>query len=218
MITFDIETLPCTDFQTLDIMSDTIKPPGNIKKQESKEKWLEENYDAALEKAISDTSFSAMYGSIACIAWAGEDKRIHSSSSVMSESQAIASFYAHILKQPDDKYCGHNIASFDLKFLKQRSIILGIKPPQSIWHAMNAKPWDSCIADTMLMWDANISKMISMNNLCKTLGIKGKGDFDGSMVAKTWPKNPQKVIDYCIDDVKKNMEIYDRLTFNKQLA
>ena len=33
--------------------------------------------------------------------------------------------------------------------------------------------------------------------------------------AETWPKDPQKVIDYCIDDVYRAREVYKRLTFNQ---
>ena len=79
---------------------------------------------------------------------------------------------------------------------------------------MSAKPWDACIADTLLMWSGDPHKRGSMDKLCKVLGIPGKGDFDGSMVASTWPTDPQKVISYCEDDVIRTRSIYQRLTFD----
>ncbi len=108
---------------------------------------------------------------------------------------------------------GHNVAGFDLPFLKHRSLINSVKPPSQIIKAMAAKPWDSCIADTMLMWSSDSQKRASMDKLCRVFGIPGKGDFDGSMVADTWPVDPHKVIEYCADDVRRTREIYKRLTF-----
>jgi predicted PolB exonuclease-like 3'-5' exonuclease len=111
------------------------------------------------------------------------------------------------------QFCGHNIAGFDLPFLKHRSIIHGVKPPAQLLKAMNGKPWDAGVLDTLLMWSSDPHKRGSMNRLCKALGIVGKGDFDGSMVAETWPVDPQKVISYCKDDIRRTREIYRRLTW-----
>jgi hypothetical protein len=80
---------------------------------------------------------------------------------------------------------------------------------------MHAKPWDSCIADTKLMWTADKWEHGSMDKLCYALGIPGKGDFNGSMVAETWPSDPEKVIEYCKDDVLRTRKIYKRLTFSE---
>lgn len=114
----------------------------------------------------------------------------------------------------DTVFCGHNIAGFDLPFLKARSIILAVKPPSVLIKAMNAKPWDICIADTMLLWNPDSQKRASMDKICKAFGIDGKDDFDGSMVAETWPVDPQKVIDYCEDDVRRTRAMYKRMTFS----
>ena len=90
----------------------------------------------------------------------------------------------------------------------------GVKPPVALLKAMNAKPWDTCIADTMLMWSSDSQKRASMDKLCKAFGLEGKGDFDGSMVAETWPVDHQKVIDYCKDDVRRTRAMYKRMTFD----
>jgi len=44
------------------------------------------------------------------------------------------------------------------------------------------------------------------------LGITGKGDMDGSKVYDEWQANPQKVIEYCADDVRMVSELHKRLT------
>ena len=66
----------------------------------------------------------------------------------------------------------------------------------------------------MLMWSSDQHKRGSMDRICRALGIPGKGDFDGSMVATTWPVDPEKVIAYCKDDVERTRQMYKRLTFD----
>ena len=53
-----------------------------------------------------------------------------------------------------------------------------------------------------------------MDKLCKAFGIKGKEGFDGSMVNNEWVNGDRsKVIEYCKDDVRRTIEIYNRITF-----
>lgn len=215
MITFDLETLQCTDYDVIESLRKSITPPGNIKLPDSIKKWHEENGAQALSDMVAKTSFDGLYGSIACIAWASDDGAIFSTSPDNYEYEAIELFYDFVSQEKNnDKFCGHNLAGFDLPFLKHRSIILGIKPPKQLMNAMSAKPWDSCIADTMLMWNPSREKYASMDKLCKAFGIKGKEGFDGSMVNNEWVNGDrQKVISYCRDDVERTVQIYKRLTF-----
>ena len=215
MITFDLETLQCTDEDVIESFRKSIKAPANYSKPETIAKWHEENGAQALADMVAKTSFDGLYGSIACIAWASDDGTIFASDANHSEREVIELFYSFIDHEKNvDKFCGHNLASFDLPFLKHRSIILGIQPPAKLWQAMNAKPWDSCIADTMLLWSSDSQKRASMDKLCKAFGIKGKEGFDGSMVNNEWVNGDRsKVIEYCKDDVRRTIEIYNRITF-----
>lgn len=214
---FDLETIPATNPDVIDDLRKTITPPGNIKKADSIALWLDENGEQALNDMVAKTSLDGMYGSVACIGYAADAKKAHCTDKEASEYDAISYFYDWI--NTFDHYnlifCGHNITGFDLPFLKHRSMILGIKPPAQFLKAMNAKPWDDCIADTMLMWNPDKQKRVSLNKLAKALGIDGKNGFDGSMVANEWFNGDrQKVIDYCIDDVEITRKIYNKLTFN----
>lgn len=213
---FDIETLPSTDKQVIERIAANISPPGNIKKKESIDAWMEENYEQELKKEIHKTGLNAAYGSVACIAW-NDGFLTTSSFKNMSEYEVISDFYESIENTGIETFSGYNIAGFDLKFLKQRSMILGIKPPNNILKAMNAKPWDDCIKDIMLMWEPDKSKMtgLKLDLMCWWFGVKhDMPDMDGSMVADVWYENPQKVIDYCIADVKAEREIYYKMMFD----
>ena len=224
----DIETLPSNDLVIIAEIEAAIKPPGVMSKAETIAKWEIEENPKAIKDALSKTSFDSIRGSIACIAWAFDDKPVQVVGVDVSitESQMLNDFYESVREFVRVEYhggqttsgltvVGHNVAGFDLPFLKHRSIIHGIKPQQDIRKAMNAKPWDSCIADTMLMWSSDREKRVSMDKLCKAFGIAGKGDFDGSMVADTWPVDPIKVMEYCKDDVERTRHIYKRLTFSE---
>ncbi len=227
MLTFDIETLPTTDAEVIASLAETVKAPGTLKKPESIAAWMEENRESAAAELVAKTSFDGLYGSIACICYQFDDGEVFSVDCNTSgdENTMLEHFYSHVFDMVCTEYhggiasqnltvCGHNIAGFDLPFLKHRSIILGVKPPVALLKAMNAKPWDTCIADTMLMWSSDSQKRASMDKLCKAFGLEGKGDFDGSMVAETWPVDHQKVIDYCKDDVRRTRAMYKRMTFD----
>lgn len=234
LLTFDIETLPGDSPELMEtLLSDaakekeSVRAPGNYKGEAKIAEYIaakNAEIDAGMEEKRRKTSFDGMYGQIACIAWAVDDGPVQSTFAADSEFEAIDAFYAAVIDasliktySSDANYavtfCGHNLAGFDLPFLKHRSIILGIKPPSALLKAINAKPWDGCIADTMLMWSSDPHKRVSMDRLCKALGIPGKDGFDGSMVADTWPDDPQKVISYCMDDVERTRKIYKRLTW-----
>jgi len=212
MITFDIETIPTNNQEIIAYLESSIAPPGNIKLPESKAKWMEENRESELKKIVSKTSLDGMYGRVACIAW-GEDEDIDSSNVMMSEQESIITFYDYIDCTLSEDFCGHNLAGFDLPFLKHRSMILGIKPPGKLLKAMSAKRWDDCVKDTMLMWSPDRDKLVSMTKLCRVFGIDIDDEIDGSQVAEFWEKDPLKVINHCIADVRKTMKIYKRLTF-----
>ena len=217
-IYLDIETLPTSDTAFIADIAKTIAPPGNISKAETIAAWEAEKKPLAVAEAVKKTSFDGLYGSIACICWAYDDRVVEHSAPEHSEPELLVDFFRDIeamtMHKGDVQFVGHNIAGFDLPFLRHRAIIHGIKPPHALMRAMNAKPWGESIADTMLMWSADREKRVSMDKLCKAFGIPGKGDFDGSMVADTWPFDPRKVIDYCVEDVKRTREIYKRMTFS----
>ena len=226
ILTLDIETLCTTDPDAIASIRAGIKAPATHKKPETIAAWMAENQESATAEAVAKTSFDALYGSIACICFQFDDGDVHQVNAADGEEKMLRDFYFAVEQTSKVEYvggttsqplvvCGHNVAGFDLPFLKQRSIILGVKPPPALLKAMNAKPWDGCIADTMTLWDSK--KMVGMDSLCSVLGIPGKGDMDGSQVAEVWKTDPSKVIEYCRGDVNRTRQIYKRLTFNEDL-
>lgn len=202
---FDIETIPTQDDAVKADILANLKAPANYKKPESIEAWKAENGPAQIEK----TSFDAASGHVCTIAWAKNEGEIFAdhAETVEQEKQIITNFFSRLDQYHSEKFCGHNLAGFDIPFLTRRAIILGIEIPQSF--PRNPKPWDAKVHDTMFMWDSK--NFMSMDALCKAMKIDGKEGFDGSMVAKAWSDGEhEKIQDYCADDVYRTREIHKR--------
>jgi DNA polymerase elongation subunit (family B) len=236
-IFLDIETIPQQPETAAKIgIAKTIDAPKTMSKPETIQEWHsgQGKYAgvkaAAIEKAYRDTSFDGAKGEIISIALATDE------GSVAGYSRALDSDEARLLNMAFDTigdhldkynlkqqagslrginqpyFIGHYVAGFDLKFLWQRAVILGIKPPFKLpFDGKHGKDY-YC---TMQAW-AGFRERISQDNLCRALGIEGKpDDIDGS---KVWDfvkaGNIDRVAEYNRDDVAKVRQIYKRLTFN----
>lgn len=208
---FDIETIPCQDPAYLDKLRAEVTAPASYKKPESIEAWLSENRESAAQEALAKTSFDAGRGHVCTIAWAKNDGDvIHCTGSVGFEAKLIADFFACLDDYHSETLVGHYIHGFDIPFLTKRAIALGVNlPPKHVWPR-DPKPWSNGLHDTMVMWSGAKDK-ISMDNLCDILGIPGKGDFDGSMVAEAWANGEHdKIANYCADDVERTRAIHQK--------
>jgi len=207
----DIETIGTTNPAVMERVTAGVKPPGNYKKAESIEKWWAEGGDAQKAEAIQKTAFDGAYGKIVCIGFALDDEPAVANCS-SNESSLIRHFYTRIKEVSggrDLNVVGHNVVGFDLKFLWQRSVVHGIRPPSCI--NFKVKPWESC--DTMNMWSQE--RRISLDNLCAALSIPSpKGELDGSKVAEAFANNEvEKIEQYCRGDVEAVRQCYKRMTF-----
>jgi DNA polymerase elongation subunit (family B) len=212
-IVFDIETIPVQDEVIIKKIADEIKAPATMKKAETITNWEQNDKQSAIDEAVAKTSFDGAYGSICCIGWAIDDGEIKSV--IGKERFIIQSFFNDILEAGKDafKYAnvtmkpvfiGHNVSAFDLRFLFQRAVVLGIKPPYCI--PFNAKSWDSQIYDTMTSF-AGFGNRISLDKL-------SNNTMTG---ADVYPMYKEGRIDdiaaYCRDDVNLTRSVYKRLSF-----
>lgn len=214
----DIETVASTDASVV-----SVKCPGNIKKPESIAKWEAEDRPQAILDALANTVFDGTYGKIVCIGYAFDDGPV-SASCCDDEKKLIWDLFSEIstatLIPPfnqvlDLTVCGHNVAGFDLPFIRKRAMIHNIKPPRALLDVFAAKPWAGSIADTMRMWDSDQSKRIKLDALCKVLGIPTpKGDMDGSKVGEAFAAGEySKIATYCAADVEATRACYKRMTW-----
>jgi hypothetical protein len=208
----DIETAPTTDADRIAEIAASITCPGNISKPESIAAWEAEKKPKLVEEAVAKTSFSGAYGKVCCIGWAwGEFDPC--STIGADEGEVIKSAFERIEgnapRHPPITVVGHYVANFDLRFLMQRAIVLGITLPT--WFPRDPKPWSREVFDTMTAW-AGAKDSISLDNLCRVLGVPGKDGVDGSMVAGMWQRGEHDAIaEYCRDDVERVRSVHRKM-------
>jgi len=187
------------------------------------EKELAASKSGEVSQALWEkTSFNPDVAPIACIciSFYIDDQLINSNFDLISfnsEKSMLQEFHdcidllcsANGVQITKPNFIGHYITKFDLPFIWKRSVINNVETCKGVkWN--DAKHGYGCY-DTMTAW-AGYGNSISADNLCKILNIKGKTEgMDGSLVYDTWQTDPQKVIDYCHDDVAMVKEIHQRL-------
>lgn len=210
----DIETIPTRDPAVIAEIAATITPPASIKKADTLADWEANQKPQAVIDALSKTSFNGAYGQVCCIGWAWNDdaEPSHATLGLTCETErdvirALASTARPSREQP--VVVGHYVADFDLRFLWQRAFVLGVRMPA--WWPKDPKPWSRDVQDTMAMW-AGAKNSISLDNLCKALGIAGKGNMDGSMVAGMFERGEYEAIaKYCKADVNRVRAIHQKM-------
>lgn len=205
-----------------------VRAPSNYKDEAKIDEYIRKatadllnGEESAIDAEVAKTGLDGAFGQIVCIGWAAGDGPIHSyiatDTSLAGERKIIEDFFCAVYDGPTRlRIIGHNVANFDLRFLRQRAIVHGLYPPAQL--PFNAKPWDDVIFDTMIQF-AGIGKTIGQDRLCLALGLPCKGEIDGSMV---WPLVQAgefaKVAAYCARDVETVRAIYKRMTFSGQPA
>jgi hypothetical protein len=211
----DLETLPASDPAIIAEITAGITPPKTMTKPETIAAWEAETRPLIVADAVAKTSFNGALGSICVVGWAWDDEAAHSEDLSRFSERELLERFATFTGQYEANYTygpktvvGHNV-TFDLRFLWQRAIVLGVRMPH--WIPRSPAPWAREIFDTMTAF-AGQRDTISLDNLCKALGIEGKGDFDGSMVAAAWAAGEyDKVASYCRADVDRVRQIHRKM-------
>jgi 3'-5' exonuclease len=232
----DIETTPTTRDDVRDYLSATMRDeilkamesvtaPANYKDAEkiaeyiaNKKAALQAEFADKLAEKIHSTGLDGSFGHVFCIGWAQDDEEPTTVYGT-NERFVLNEFASQLHVRPSDLHTttvvGHNVASFDLRFLTQRFIVNGIRPPFVIARAAQAKPWEQeKVFDTMVQW-CGIGNRISLDKLCLALSIESpKGELDGSKVWQ-WVQDGRhdEVAAYCERDVIAARNVHRRMTF-----
>lgn len=221
-IFIDIETCPSQSIEVMNRIISNISPPKTYTKQESIDKWIEDNLEKEIDNQLRKTSLNGGYGHICVIGvaiendepvtfysndWLNDEKLIINNSFkyILSKTKFDSNIY-DIKSNINSLLIGHNIINFDIKFLIQRSIILGCKIPE-IFTAN----YKNNIFDTMQKW-CGYKEYIKLDELANILGIKGKNGIDGSMVWDLVKDGRiEEISEYCKDDIRITREIFNKM-------
>ncbi len=212
-IYFDIETLPAEEssHEKLRYLFERKKEKKLKTKKIEDEELGEENNSKSFDDFVLKTSFDGGFGRVLCIAYAIDDKPTEVLCNDGNEKKTLEQFWN--IAQNCDLFVGHNIMDFDLRFIYQRSIVLGVKPTLNLSFARYRS---SPIYDTMKEWTKwDTMNKVGLEYIALALGIPTpKEGIDGSQVF-TFYKNGKvdDICKYCKRDVETSRAVYKRMVF-----
>lgn len=203
IITIDIETLP------------TSEPFESKLFWETEEEYLKTACDANLGRILcigySEQNETGAIVSHGCFGWQPETKTFETSEEIL-----LAEFWAYLtsFKTGTDLIIGHNIMDFDLPFIVQRSIILGVRPTVDFYFG---KYREAPIFDTMRVWDCwKWGGATSLKKLAYALGLEcpKAGGIDGGNLYEAYlERRYEEIYQYCMRDVKVTRNAWRKMNF-----
>lgn len=209
----DIETLPAAESDM-----DTLKHLFEKKNPE----FDQEKFDEFVQK----TNFDGGFGRILCIGYAVDDDAPKNFYNENNEKETLRQFWELVsaisveprnMQYPDYgvQFVGHNVMDFDLRFIYQRSMVLGVRPSYDINFARYR---NYPVYDTMKEWVKWSNSSVGLDYLAYALGAPSSktGGIDGSQVADFFAQGKvDEILEYCKRDVDTTRAIYKRMTFEK---
>jgi len=173
----------------------------------------------ALDPSDEKGALDAMTGRVVCVGMLIDDGREAKEITFAGEDEAriITGFWDAL--KPGDAVVGHNVLDFDIRFLQQRSWILGIQPSRTL---DTRRYYTADVIDTLQLWTnwTGNKKGVTLDALGSALGC-GRKSGEGAKVAEWWAvRDIDRIKRYCGDDVRLTYRVYCRLTYQepKKLA
>lgn len=235
---FDVETIPAQQQRLLQIITEgvrsdlaaalaAVRAPSNYKDEakivayvESAKAEITEDHAAKAESKLHSTGLDGAYGELYCFGFAvndGEARIISRGTDLSADSERaiVRAWFGAVSEMIDTRMkptlVGHNISGFDIRFIHQRAMVLGVKTPH--WLQVDAKPWDETIFDTMVRW-AGPRDRVSLTKLCHAFGIEDEDTITGAEVWDCIKRGEHaKVEEHCRIDIDKVRRIHRRMTF-----
>jgi len=173
----------------------------------------------SLEPTDEIGALDAMTGRVVCIGMLMDDGNVATEIVLADEDERrmITGFWNAM--RTGDVIVGHNVLDFDLRFLRQRSWILGIQPSRAF---DTRRYYTADVVDTLQLWTnwSGNKKGVTLDALGAALGC-GRKTGEGANVAQWWAEDDiDRIKKYCGDDVQLTYRVFCRLTYQepRQLA
>lgn len=217
LLFLDLETIPYdTAISEDDILA---LVPGTIKKEETRQKWLEENKDEAIKKIIKERSLNFLKCKIICLSFAIGDEPVEA---ITGNEDKILEIFQSKLKAYVDEHrggfestfsgftlVGHNLKGFDAPILFLRAAKYNLAILQRVLFDARKNIHDTMEMAAFYKYNTHIS----LDNICEFLGIATPKDkMDGSQVYDYYKEGKiQEISNYCNKDVEACRAVYDKL-------
>ena len=173
----------------------------------------------ALDPSDEKGALDAMTGRVVCISMLADDGKAAMEITLAGEDEdrIITGFWGAL--RPGDVVVGHNVLDFDIRFLQQRSWILGIQPSRTL---DTRRYYTADVIDTLQLWTnwSGNKKGVTLDALGSALGC-GRKTGEGANVARWWAEQDiESIKKYCREDVQLTYRVFCRLTYQepRQLA
>lgn len=234
---FDLETVPpeLNDKELSDFKSN-LSPPGNIKKEETRLRWIEENWEEKYRKMSLDTSLARIitFGYNFNKKEDGTEVLVSDGLKDSDQQDIIEAFYNELKKEAlnisksegielteddleDDAFMsylnitwiGMNVKKFDLDLIWKRCIRYKMK---SLAKLIPRERFSRNVIDLQDIFLGGQQGYISQKAICDAIGIEGKpGEIDGSQVYDYYLAGKiNEIAEYNKYDVDKIIEIRER--------
>lgn len=214
-LVLDIETAPLSS--ALELPYPERKPPANYKSDETIAKWRKDDEQRWQDERIKEYSLNALYGRIVCFGYlnteTGEDGVVLAGDEAF-EMDLLEKAWELIAAAHGEVVTWNG--SWDLQFIRNRSIVLGVKPTISgrvldLWFSkFRRRPHLDCKS---FLLNGEVRANEGLGVWAKALGTPGK--MPGMSGADVWSlvagQMFDEVAEYCLQDVRATAAIYARI-------
>lgn len=214
-----IDSISSEDILFIDIETAPQKPeyselPEHLKLLWDKKSTYFRSENQTSAEVYDRAGIYAEFGKIICIS-AGviiqkNGERFYRVKSFHNQNEkALLSEFNEMLNKftakKEKRICAHNGQEFDFPYIARRSLINGLKIPDTL-NIAGAKPWEikDRLLDTLQLWKfGDYKNYTSLDLLCAIFDIPTpKDDIDGSMVASVYylDGDIDRIIKYCEKD------------------
>lgn len=214
----DLESLPPEI--DLEEFKSTLEIPKTIKKEETKAKWIEENWEEKYKRLALNTDKA----NICSIGVGVEEGDVCVFlSTERDEHKILSDFYDFLVSELKNGFdteleieinqslitwVGFNNKKFDMELLWKRAMFHGL---YDLAKLIPREKYTKNIYDIMEVWyPFEYNKYISQDKMCSFFNIEGKpDDIDGSMIYDVWHAGEfDRIVEYNADDVEKVKKLY----------
>jgi DNA polymerase elongation subunit (family B) len=181
---------------------------------------LAEEERQAEEELYAKSAFDGTYSRIVCIGMLEFSDHMEARSAIAwyggNERELLRQFWARLGQDRPSLFITHNGLSFDLPFIKKRSIIHQVKPTVEI---NLAKFRTDPVYDTMAVWSNwDTRGWVKLDVLARALQVETKSG-SGEQVAGMWEQGLGKELaQYCLQDTYVTYACYCRMNFRQPLS
>ncbi|HEY7531165.1 MAG TPA: 3'-5' exonuclease [Nitrospiraceae bacterium] len=174
----------------------------------------------AEDELYTKCAFDGTYSRIVCIGLLEFSDQMEPRGAVAwyggNERELLRQFWSRLAQDRPTLFVTHNGLSFDLPFIKKRSIIHQVKPSMEINLAkFRTEP----VYDTMAVWSNWDSRgWIKLDVLARALNVETKSG-SGDQVAVMWEnKQGLELARYCLQDTYVTYACFCRMNYRQPLS